>query len=109
MDPAALITAVVGGLSVLGAGAWRLIDRSDKKRERREIKVEELLKTRVATLETQLETEKTERAKENHAHRRYNSRIKAAAGQWREQLIENHIDPVPAKWPEEFPEEKPHE
>lgn len=109
MDPAALITAIVGGITAIGGLAWRLIDRADKKRERREIKVEELLKNRVASLESQLEKEKSERAKENHAHRRYNSRIKAAAGQWREQLIENHIDPVPAKWPEEFPEEKPHE
>ena len=90
MDPAALITAVVGGLSVLGAGAWRLIDRSDKKRERREVKVEELLKNRVATLEATAKAE-----------RKYASKVKAAAGKWREQLIAAGIAPDPVDWPEE--------
>ena len=91
---AGTITAIVGAFTALGAGAWKLIDRADKKRERREVKVEELLKTRVANLEA-----------EKEALRRYSSRIKGAAGKWREQLIANHIDPVPAEWPEEEPGE----
>lgn len=89
MDPG-FITAVVGGLAALGGAAKYIIDRADKKRERREIKVEELLKSRVATLEA-----------EKNAIRRYASKVKSAAGKWREQLIANDIDPVPAEWPEE--------
>lgn len=91
MDPA-LITAIVGGLTAvltaIGTVAWKFIDRADKKRERREIKVEELLKSRVADLVLELKIE-----------RRYSSDLKAHAGLWREQLIANHIDPVPAEWP----------
>jgi hypothetical protein len=98
---AGTITAIVGAFTALGAGLWKLIDRADKKRERREVKVEELLKSRVAALEAQNEAEKTARANEVSALRRYSSRVKAAAGKWREQLIANHIDPVPAEWPAE--------
>lgn len=90
MEIAGLITAIVGACTAVGAGAWKLIDRADKNRERREIKVEELLKSRVATLETAA-----------RADRKYASRIKAAAGKWREQLIANNITPEPAEWPEE--------
>lgn len=98
---AGIITAIVGAFTAVGAGAWKLIDRSDKKRERREVKVEELLKNRVAALEA----EKAQMAGDNSALRRYCSRVKASAGKWREQLIANHIDPVPAEWPEEEPHE----
>lgn len=91
---AGIITAIVGALTAVGAGAWKLIDRADKKRERREIKVEELLKSRVANLENAAK-----------ADRKYASRIKAAAGKWREQLIANNIMPDPAEWPEEVPNE----
>ena len=87
---AGIITAIVGAFTAVGAGAWKLIDRADKKRERREVKVEELLKNRVAALEA-----------ERNAIRRYASKVKSAAGKWREQLVANHIDPVPAEWPEE--------
>jgi hypothetical protein len=86
----ALITAIVGGLAVCGGGAWRLIDRADKKRERREVAVEALLTARIAEL-----------VKRVKALARYNSRIKAAAGKWREQLIANDIQPDPAEWPED--------
>lgn len=87
---AGIITALVGALTAVGAGAWKIIDRADKKRERREIKVEELLKSRVASLEATA-----------RADRRYASRVKAAAGKWREQLIAHNIEPDPAEWPEE--------
>jgi hypothetical protein len=98
---AGIITAIVGAFTAAGAGAWKLIDRADKKRERREVKVEELLKSRVAALEA----EKVQMAGENSGLRRYCSRVKSAAGKWREQLVANHIDPVPAEWPEEEPHE----
>lgn len=98
---AGIITAIVGAFTAAGAGAWRLIDRADKKRERREIKVEELLKSRVAALEAEKQAEKTAREAEVSGLRRYSSRIKAAAGKWREQLIAAGIDPVPAEWPAE--------
>lgn len=83
---AATITAVAGGLAVLGAGAKYLIDRMDRKRERREAAVEELLKALAAK-----------------AERRY-ALLHATATKWREQLIANDIDPLPAEWPED-----PHE
>ncbi|MGF4045714.1 hypothetical protein ACX800_10070 [Paenarthrobacter nitroguajacolicus] len=100
MEPA-LITAIVGGLVACGGGAWRLIDRADKKRERREVAVEELLKARVATLEGQLQKQADTFDKERRRNKRYNSRIKAAAGRWREQLLINDIQPDPAEWPED--------
>ena len=83
---AALITAIVGGLAALGAGAKYIIDRMDRKREKRETAVEELLKAQAAK-----------------AERRY-ARLHATATNWREQLIANDLDPRPADWPEE-----PHE
>lgn len=98
---AGIITAIVGAFTAASGVAWKLIDRADKKRERREVKVEELLKSRV----TALEAEKVAMAGENGALRRYCSRVKSAAGKWREQLVANHIDPVPAEWPEEEPHE----
>jgi hypothetical protein len=94
---AGIITAIVGLLGALGTGAWKLIDRADKKRERREIKVEELLKARVANLEAEKKTLQDEKG----ALRRYCSKVKSAAGKWREQLVANHIEPDPTEWPEE--------
>ena len=87
---AGIITAIVGAFTAAGAGAWKLIDRADQKRERREVKVEELLKNRVATLEATAKAE-----------RRYASKVKAAAGKWREQLIAAGIAPDPVDWPQE--------
>ena len=87
---AGIITAIVGAFTAAGAGAWKLIDRADKKRERREVKVEELLKNRVATLEATAKAE-----------RRYASKVKAAAGKWREQLIAAGTAPDPVDWPQE--------
>ena len=83
---AALITAIVGGLAVLGTGAKYIIDRMDRKREKRETAVEELLKAQAAK-----------------AERRY-ARLHATATKWREQLIAHDIDPLPAEWPEELHE-----
>lgn len=122
MDPA-LITAIVAGLATFGGGAWKLIDRADKKRERREVAVEELLKARVASLEKQMQTKDAEHKadmqkqsddhkaamakqasdfeKERRHNKRYNSRVKAAAGRWREQLLVHDIQPDPADWPED--------
>lgn len=94
---AGFITALVGAFTAAGAAAWKFIDRADKKRERREVKVEELLKSRVAALESENADLKAEKA----ALRRYCSRVKSAAGKWREQLVANEIKPDPADWPEE--------
>jgi hypothetical protein len=80
---AGLITAIVGALAVLGTGAKYVIDRMDRKREKRETAVEELLKAQAAK-----------------AERRY-ARLHATATKWREQLIVNNIDPRPADWPED--------
>lgn len=109
---AGTITAIVGAFTALGAGLWKLIDRADKKRERREVKVEELLKNRVATLEEEkrelearLSSLRTSHDAEKIALRRYCSRVKSAAGKWREQLVANHIEPDPEEWPEEDPNE----
>ncbi|UOD80364.1 hypothetical protein [Paenarthrobacter ureafaciens] len=98
---AAIITAVGGILIACGGGAWKLIDRADKKRERREAAVEELLKARVASLEAQLQKQATDFEKERRRSKRYNSRVKAAAGKWREQLLMHDIQPDPAEWPTE--------
>ncbi len=107
MDPA-LISAIVALLGTLGTGAGFLISRADKRREKRELAVETLLKEQYAKLEAQLERERqqaAERDSKNHAEikhlKAYNSRIKSAAGKWREQLIANDIQPDPADWPED--------
>lgn len=92
MDPA-VITAIVGALGVLGAGAKYVIDRIDRKREKREAAVEELLKVQAAKAE----------ALAASVERRY-ARLHATATKWREQLITNHIDPIPADWPEDIHE-----
>lgn len=87
---AAMLTAIGTILLGVGGGAWKLIDRADKKRERREVAVEALLNARI-----------TELLKKVKSLQRYNSRIKAAAGKWREQLIAHDIKPDPAEWPED--------
>jgi len=87
---AGLITAIVGGLSALGYAAKYIIDRIDRKREKREAAVEELLRTQATKAE----------ALAAAVERRY-ARLHATATKWREQLITNHIDPIPADWPED--------
>lgn len=105
---APLIVAIGGILGLCGTGAWRLIERADKKRERREVAVEELLKLQIEGLEAEklkLEAEKLQERQEGALRekrlKRYNSQIKSHAGKWREQLIANHINPEPADWPED--------
>lgn len=93
MDPAALITALVGALAAAGTTAKYLIDRMDRKREKREAAVEELLKAQAAKAEAQAAA----------AERRY-ARLHTTATKWREQLIANNIDPLPADWPEDIHE-----
>lgn len=88
MELAAIIGAIAAAAGTIGTGAWKLIDRADKKRERREVKVEELLKSRVAALEAAAKSEA-----------RYADRVKASASSWREQLIANGITPDPKDWP----------
>lgn len=97
MELAAIIGAIAAAAGTIGTGAWKIIDRADKRRERREIKVEELLKSRIAALEA----EKKEAEAAAKAYKRYTSRVKASAGKWREQLIAHEITPDPADWPEE--------
>ncbi|WP_139244821.1 hypothetical protein, partial [Arthrobacter woluwensis] len=67
-------------LAVLGGGIRYLIGRSDKKREKREASVEELLRERIEALEAELKEAKL---------------VKRAAGKWREQLIAAGIEPDP--------------
>jgi FtsZ-binding cell division protein ZapB len=105
---AATITAIAGALGLLGGGAWKLIDRADKKRERREVAVEELLKLQIVGLEAdklKLEAQNLQERQDSERRekrlKRYNSQIKSHAGKWREQLIANNIDPEPADWPED--------
>lgn len=94
---AGFITAITAAVIALGGGAKYLIDRADKKRERREVAVETLLKAQVAELRTQLE----EKEEELRSKNQYASKIKSAAGKWREQLVAAGIKPLPEDWPEE--------
>ena len=97
---AGIITALTAAFVALGGGAWKLIDRADKKRERRESAVEELLKAQNARLEAEREREREAAAKRERQLKRELSRVKAHAGKWREQLIAHDIQPDPADWPE---------
>lgn len=101
---AGTITAIVGALAAAGAGAKYLIDRIDKKREKREAAVEAFLREQYAKLEADRQRERDAAALREDRLKRYNSRIKAAAGKWREQLIHHKIEPEPADWPEETDE-----
>jgi hypothetical protein len=101
---AGTITAVVGALAALGAGIKYLIDRVDKKREKREAAVEAFLREQYAKLEAERQRERADAVIREDGLKRYNSRLKAAAGKWREQLIHHKIEPEPADWPEETDE-----
>ena len=79
-----------GFLGVVGGGVAWLINRADKKRESREAQVIQTLKDRVKELQDQLAS----------LTRRLNRRTRAG-DRWREQLVENHIKPEPAEWPED--------
>lgn len=108
MEPTALITAILAVFTAAGGGAWKLIDRADKKRERREVAVEDYLKDRIVSLEAEnvgLKADKVQMAadfeKQRRKDKRYTSRVKAAAGKWREQLLVHDLQPDPADWPED--------
>ena len=79
-----------GFLGIIGAGAWKLIDRADKKRESREAAVIQTLKDRIEELKAQLA----------RVTRRLNQRTRAG-DKWREQLVANDIKPDPDAWPED--------
>lgn len=100
MEPA-FITAIVAGLATFGGGAWKLIDRADKKRERREAAVEALLTALVTELKVQLAKQASDFERERRQAKRNMSRKMAAAGKWREQLLVHDIKPDPAEWPED--------
>jgi hypothetical protein len=98
--------------TVVGAGAWKLIDRADKKRLRRDEAVEALLKSQYAKLEAERDRLRIEHdakvakieadaAQVEARLRRENARLHTVAGKWREQLIAAGIHPDPADWPEE--------
>lgn len=77
-------------LGVIGGGVAWLINRADKRRESREAAVIQTLKDRIEELKAQL----------SRVTRRLNQRTRAG-DRWREQLVENHIKPVPEAWPED--------
>lgn len=83
-----------GFLGVLGGGVVWLVNRADKKRETREAAVIQTLKDRIEELKKQLA-----------AVTRKLSRRTRTGDKWREQLIENHIKPDPAEWPEDDDEQ----
>ncbi|GAA1337096.1 hypothetical protein [Arthrobacter roseus] len=82
MEIAAIITAIGGALTVVGAGLGFLIKRADTKRKDRETALLEHMKARIAALEAETR------------------RLRADATAWREQLIANDINPVPTHWTE---------
>ncbi len=89
MDPAALITATVPLLAVIGGGIGFLINRADK--DRRE--------NRAAMIE-HLKAQLQEKDRENRELRRENRLLRADGTSWREQLIANDISPQPGHWTE---------
>jgi hypothetical protein len=91
---AATITALVGALTAAGGGVAWWFNRIDKKRETREAAVIQTLKDRIEELKKQLA-----------AVTRKLSRRTRTGDKWREQLIENHIKPEPAEWPEDDDEQ----
>lgn len=94
MEPAAIITATMSGITVLGSGIAFLINRADKRREKNEALLIEHLRERVKELEKQLRREQRIR------------RIITADGRhWRDQLLVNDIQPEPTDWTE-IPDEE---
>lgn len=81
-------------LGVIGAGIAFLINRADKNRDSREAQVIQTLKDRIEELK-----------KNVAALTRKLSKRTRTGDRWREQLIENHIKPEPAEWPEDDDEQ----
>ena len=77
-------------LGVIGGGIAWWFNRIDKKTEAREAAVIQTLKDRIEELKAQI----------SKLTRRLNQRTRAG-DRWREQLVENHIKPVPEAWPED--------
>ncbi|MEA5454465.1 hypothetical protein SPF06_07005 [Sinomonas sp. JGH33] len=77
-------------LGVLGGGVAWLINRADRKRERRERELIAALKERIEEL----------KAAVRRLERKL-SVMRRTAGQWREQLIANDIEPDPSEWPKD--------
>jgi len=79
-----------GFLTVIGGGIGWLINRADKRREKREADVIQTLKDRIEELKAQL----------SRVTRRLNQRTRAG-DRWREQLVAHDIKPDPDAWPED--------
>ena len=79
-----------GFLGVIGGGVAWLINRADKKREKREADVIQTLKDRIEEMKATIA----------RLTRRLNQRTRAG-DRWREQLVENHIKPDPSEWPKD--------
>ena len=83
--------APLGGfLTVVGGGVAWLVNRADKKRDAREAAVIQTLKDRIEEMKKTIA-----------ALRRKLAARTRAGDRWREQLVENHIKPDPAEWPED--------
>lgn len=85
-----LLTAVGTFLGIIGGGIAWLVNRADRKREKREADLIATLKDIIAELK-----EKVKRL-ERKLHL-----LRGTAGKWREQLIAHDITPDPAEWPED--------
>jgi hypothetical protein len=79
-----------GFLGVLGGGIAWMVNRADKRRDSREAEVIQTLKDRIGELMKKI----------RWWERRDNRRTRTG-DKWREQLIENHLKPDPAEWPED--------
>ena len=79
-----------GFLTVIGGGIGWLINRADKRREKREADVIQTLKDRIEEMKATI-------AK---LTRRLNQRTRAG-DRWREQLVAHDIKPDPDAWPED--------
>ena len=87
--------APLGGfLGVVGGGIAWLVNRADRKRDAREAAVIQTLKDRIEELKKTIA-----------ALRRKLEKRTRAGDRWREQLVENHIKPDPAEWPEDADDE----
>ena len=81
-------------VTVVGGGIAFLVNRADKRRDAREAQVIQTLKDRIEELKKTIA-----------ALRRKLEKRTRAGDRWREQLVENHIKPDPAEWPEDSDDE----
>ena len=81
-------------VTVVGGGIAFLVNRADKRRDAREAQVIQTLKDRIEELKKTIA-----------ALRRKLEKRTRAGDRWREQLVENHIKPDPAEWPEDNDDE----